>query len=111
MKNTSKVIQKIAGLIVMAAIGFAVLSMTIYPTLNKGGNNNQTPTADDFTTSGIGTVTFDVEEAEGFNAANGLSAGTLTINKSGGCSSSGGSNNIGGNRLHIIKFARISDIN
>jgi len=116
--NTVKPIQRIAGFAVIAAIGFAALSLTGCSFLDL---NNQTPTAEDYDISGTGTfthdgsakivtvtakpdkstgavtvkynnsttapsavgtytVTFDVAVATGWNAARGLSAGTLTIN-------------------------------
>jgi hypothetical protein len=77
----------------------------------KYNGNTVAPSA-----TGAYTVTFDVAEATGFNAASGLSAGTLTIKAassggggSGGSSSSGNSSNSGNGSDGSAETLTISD--
>ena len=78
MKNTSRLIQRIAGLVVKAAIGFAALSMTGCPTLDKA-DNNQTPTIADFTVSGLSQIYDGSPKTVIITAKPGRSTGAITV--------------------------------
>jgi len=55
MKNTSKVIRRIAIFAVMAAISFTTMSLIACPTPDSD-NDNQTPTAADFIVNGLSQI-------------------------------------------------------